>query len=125
MAEDINKEIISTLVLNNIQKKFKVAVIKYTSIQFLKTGILEDLALLTHSNYFCSNLKSARTNLFNNNIKDFSIEYKDVKLDSNEKVKEWLLKQEYIFIESLEQFKPSYNIKNETVLEIFTHDNLA
>jgi hypothetical protein len=44
------------------------------------------------------------------------IEYKDVKLDSNEKVKEWLLNQEYIFIESLEQLKPSYNIKNESLL---------
>ena len=63
VAEDINKEIISTLVLNNIQKKFKVAVIKYTSIQFLKTGILEDLALLTHSNYFCSNLKNKNEKL--------------------------------------------------------------
>lgn len=47
------------------------------------------------------------------------IEYKDVKLDSNEKVKEWLLKQEYIFIESLEKLKPSYNIKNETKYQDF------
>jgi chaperonin GroEL len=58
IAEDINKDIISTLVLNNMQKKFKVAVIKYTSIKFLKTGILEDLAILTHSNYFVSTLKN-------------------------------------------------------------------
>jgi chaperonin GroEL len=54
IAEEINKEIISTLVLNNIQKKIKVAVIKYSSIKFIKTGILEDLAILTHSNYFPS-----------------------------------------------------------------------
>ena len=48
------------------------------------------------------------------------IEYKDFnKLDSNEKVKEWLLKQEYIFIESLEQLKPSYNIKNEIKYQDF------
>ena len=59
VAEEISKEIISTLVLNNIQKKIKVVVIRYTSIKFLKTGILEDLALLTHSNYFVSNLKES------------------------------------------------------------------
>ena len=57
VAEEISKEIISTLVLNNIQKKLKVVVIKYTSIKFMKTGILEDLATLTYSNYFESNLK--------------------------------------------------------------------
>jgi len=68
VAEDISKEIISTLVLNNIQKKFKIAVIKYTSVQFLKTGILEDLALLTHSNYFCSNLKNKNEKLTINDL---------------------------------------------------------
>jgi len=57
VAEQINQEIISTLVLNNLQKKIKVAVIKYTGIQFQKTGILEDLALLTHSQYISSNKK--------------------------------------------------------------------
>lgn len=61
VAEEISKEIISTLVLNNIQKKIKVVVIRYTSIKFLKTGILEDLSLLTHSNYFISNLKESNT----------------------------------------------------------------
>lgn len=68
VAEDISKEIISTLVLNNIQKKFKIAVIKYTSVQFLKTGILEDLALLTHANYFCSNLKNKNEKLTINDL---------------------------------------------------------
>jgi chaperonin GroEL len=68
VAEDISKDIISTLVLNNIQKKFKIAVIKYTSVQFLKTGILEDLALLTHSNYFCSNLKNQNEKLTINDL---------------------------------------------------------
>jgi chaperonin GroEL len=57
VAEDINKEIISTLVLNNIQKKLKVVVVKYSSIKFVKNGLLEDLSTLTHSNYFVSNLK--------------------------------------------------------------------
>ena len=63
VAEEINKDIISTLVLNNIQKKFKIAVIRYTSIQFLKTGILEDLSILTHSNYFQANTGKTITNL--------------------------------------------------------------
>jgi chaperonin GroEL len=58
IAEDINKEIISTLVLNNIQKKIKIVVIKYSSIKFLQTGILEDLATLTHSNYFVPTSKT-------------------------------------------------------------------
>lgn len=59
VAEEISKDIISTLVLNNIQKKIKVVVIRFTSIKFLKTGILEDLSLLTHSNYFVSNIKDS------------------------------------------------------------------
>ena len=62
VAEEINKDVISTLVLNNIQKKFKVAVIKYSSIKFLKTGLLEDLSILTHSNYFVSNVKNTAEN---------------------------------------------------------------
>lgn len=60
VAEEINKEILSTLVLNTIQKKIQLVVIRYSSIKFLKTGILEDLALLTHSNYITSNLDSDR-----------------------------------------------------------------
>jgi chaperonin GroEL len=59
VAEEINKDIISTLVLNNIQKKLKVVVVRYSSIKFVKNGILEDLSLLTHSNYFVSNLKDS------------------------------------------------------------------
>jgi chaperonin GroEL len=61
VAENITKEIISTLVLNNIQKKFKIAVIKYSSIKFLKTGILEDLAILTYSNYLTEGIKDKKT----------------------------------------------------------------
>jgi chaperonin GroEL len=57
VAENINKDVVSTLVLNNIQKKLKVVVVKYTSINFIKDGILEDLATLTYSNYFVANSK--------------------------------------------------------------------
>jgi chaperonin GroEL len=57
VAEEINKDVVSTLVLNNIQKKLKVVVVKYASIKFMKSGILEDLATLTHSNYEISTLK--------------------------------------------------------------------
>jgi chaperonin GroEL len=59
IVEEINKDILSALILNNIQKKLKVVVIKYTAIKFMKTGILEDLALLTHSSYFESNVKNS------------------------------------------------------------------
>ena len=58
VAEDINKDIVSTLVLNNIQKKLQVTVIKYASIQFIKNGLLEDLALLTHSHYYAYDSKA-------------------------------------------------------------------
>jgi len=61
VAEDINKDIVSTLVLNNIQKKLKVVVVKYKTISFIKNGLLEDLATLTYSNYFVSNLKNNET----------------------------------------------------------------
>ena len=68
VAEEINKDVISTLVLNNIQKKFRVAVVKYTSIQFIKTGLLEDLSVLTHSNYFQSQYKTDIKNLTVNDL---------------------------------------------------------
>ena len=51
VVEEIQKDVLSTLILNNIKKKLKIVVIKYTSIKFIKSGILEDLALLTHANY--------------------------------------------------------------------------
>jgi chaperonin GroEL len=57
VAEEINKEILSTLVLNNMQKKFKIVVVKYTSIKFIKNGLLEDLSLLTHANYYVPTVK--------------------------------------------------------------------
>lgn len=59
IAEEINKEVLSTLVLNTIQKKLKLVVIKYNSIKFLKNGFLEDLAVLTYANYFVSLQKDA------------------------------------------------------------------
>lgn len=68
VAEEINKDIISTLVLNNIQKKFKIAVIRYKTIEFLKTGILEDLALLTHANYFSDTFKNETDNFTVNDL---------------------------------------------------------
>lgn len=63
VAEEINKDLVSSLVLNNIQKKMKIVVVKYSSIKFLKDGLLEDLALLSHSNYFTSNLKTTSKNV--------------------------------------------------------------
>ncbi len=59
VTEEINKDLLSTLVLNTIQKKIKVVVIRYSSIKFLKTGILEDLSLLTHCNYVDQKLDSS------------------------------------------------------------------
>lgn len=61
VTEEINKDILSTLVLNYLQKKLKIVVIKYTSIKFVKNGILEDLATLTHSNCITSNLNQGST----------------------------------------------------------------
>ncbi len=51
ITKGISKELLSTLVLNTIKKKVKLVVIKFSSINTLKTGLLEDLALLTHSKY--------------------------------------------------------------------------
>lgn len=59
IAESINKEVVSSLILNTIKKKLKVVVIKFGSIDFIKTGILEDLSLLTHSNYLSLAAKNA------------------------------------------------------------------
>jgi chaperonin GroEL len=59
VAEEINKDILSTLVLNTIQKKIKVVVVRYSSVKFIKNGILEDLSLLTHCNYVDPKLDSS------------------------------------------------------------------
>lgn len=54
ITNQIAPDVLSTLVLNNIQKKLKIAVIKFSSIKFVKSGIIEDLALLAHANSFSS-----------------------------------------------------------------------
>lgn len=66
IGEDINKEIISTLVLNNMQKKFKVVIIQFSSLKFLKTGVLEDLATLTFAKYLDTTIEK-------NIIKNFRV----------------------------------------------------
>ena len=58
IGEEIDKDVISKLVLNNMQKKFKVVAIKFSSIKFLKNGVLEDLATLTFANYFTDNIQN-------------------------------------------------------------------
>jgi chaperonin GroEL len=68
IVEEINKDILSTLILNNIQKKLKIVVIKYTAIKFLKTGLLEDLATLTYSNYFVPSSKEHISDLTVNDL---------------------------------------------------------
>lgn len=67
VVEDIQKDVLSTLVLNSLQKKLKIVVIQYKSIQFQKNGILEDLALLTHCNYFDSKFKNLKSSF---NVED-------------------------------------------------------
>ncbi len=58
ITHSISKELLSTLALNYVQRKLKVVVIKYSSIGVLKTGVLDDLSLLTNSmNYESNTLK--------------------------------------------------------------------
>lgn len=47
IAEEISKEVLSNLIFLTLQKKAQIVVIQYKSIQFFKTGILEDLKILT------------------------------------------------------------------------------
>jgi len=60
--------VLSTLVLNNLQKKIKIVVIKYKGIEFLKNGILDDLALLSHSTFYSENLDFSGNILTVNNL---------------------------------------------------------
>lgn len=69
VTNQIASDVLSTLVLNNIQKKLKIAVIKFSSIKFVKSGILEDLALLAHAN-----LPSTGVNLSTLNLENFRID---------------------------------------------------
>ncbi|MCR9073267.1 MAG: hypothetical protein NXI18_16310 [Alphaproteobacteria bacterium] len=66
IVEKINKSVVSTLILNNIQKKLKITVVKFSYIKFLKTVILQDFSLLIHSHYFGLKIKGE--------IKNFKIE---------------------------------------------------
>ena len=52
MLKILVKDVLSTLILNNLQKNFKVAVIKFSALQFIKNGVLEDLATLIFATYF-------------------------------------------------------------------------
>ena len=52
IAEEIHKDIISKLVLSYIKKKLQIVVIKFNSIKFIQSGILDDLAILAHCNSF-------------------------------------------------------------------------
>ena len=49
---EINKDIVSTLVLNNIQKKLQVTVVKYASIQFIKNGLLDGYQKINDCNQY-------------------------------------------------------------------------
>lgn len=49
VTEGIEKKLLSHLILMSLKKQLKVAVIKYTSIKFLKDEFLNDLSILTHS----------------------------------------------------------------------------
>jgi chaperonin GroEL len=64
LTEEIAPEILSSLVLSTIQKKAKLVVIKYNSVKFVKTGVLEDLAVLSHSNYFLPESKKPSSRNF-------------------------------------------------------------
>lgn len=70
IANQIAPDVLSTLVLNNIQKKLKIAVIKFSSIKFIKSGILEDLALLAHANSYSSYLNPNTRSLDNFKIEN-------------------------------------------------------
>lgn len=61
LTDEIQKETLSALLLNTIKKKLQVVVIKYTAIKFLKTGMLEDIALVTHTKYSPQDEQGKRT----------------------------------------------------------------
>ena len=49
LVENVSDAVVSALILGTIKKKFRVVVIKYRAIKFVKTGLLEDISLLAHS----------------------------------------------------------------------------
>jgi len=60
IAETISNSAVSALFLQNIKKKAKISIIKYSAIKFLKLGILEDLSLLAHSSFYPFEIDKAR-----------------------------------------------------------------
>lgn len=62
IAEFISEEVLSSLVLSTIKKKLRVVAIKYKPIKFIKTGLLDDLALLAHSSYAKENKNQCSLN---------------------------------------------------------------
>ena len=66
---------IKLMIIKPTINKIKIEKVKNPRKPNRKTIVkpVPDETLKSEIKYFCSNLKSARTNLFNNNIKDFSI----------------------------------------------------
>lgn len=102
ITENIEKKILSELILKNIKKQLKVAVIKYNSIKFLNTELLNDLSILTHSNYLNTDNKKFSINdlgkaekVIIKKNKSFFIISKFSKLTTIRKIKEltknWLI----------------------------------
>ena len=83
-----------------------------------------DETLKSEIKYFCSNLKSSRTNLFNGNIKEFSIEYKDIKDKQTISISDRSINRNGIFKNSLKKIECynfnkimlKYNINKECKL---------
>jgi chaperonin GroEL len=113
ITEEISKEILSTLILNTIQKKFSVSVVKYNTIKFLKTGILEDLALLTYSNYFPND---------GNNKKTLSLKKYEVK-DLGQLEKSIIKKEKTTFLVSKFSKILAKRRINELTREVLTCEN--
>lgn len=95
VTENIEKSVLSELILKNIKKHLKIAVIKYNSIKFLNTELLNDLSILTHSNYLNTDPKKFTLNDLGNaekvilkKTKSFFIVSKFSKLITMRKIKE-------------------------------------
>jgi transposase len=91
--------------IKNPRKPNRKATVKPAPVDTLKSEI----------KYFCSNLKSTRTNLFNNNIKIFSIEYKDIKDKQTIYLSNNAINKNGIFINSLKKME-CYNF-NKLILK--------
>lgn len=76
ITESISKDLLSILILNYLKKKLKVVVIKYSSIQSLKTALLEDLALMTQANYVESTFIKGKIVEKDYNVNDLGLIHK-------------------------------------------------